>query len=81
MLTHRPSVGSWIAPEAGWLKYNVDAAVTRGVREAGIGDILRDHSGKTLLRFSKAIGISEPTRAELTAILLKLVRFFLLLCG
>ncbi|KAK8562613.1 hypothetical protein V6N12_010687 [Hibiscus sabdariffa] len=64
----RPISGSWSAPDAGCLKFNVDAAVKWSFGEAGISGILRDHCGKALIRFSKSIGMSDPIGAELVAI-------------
>ncbi|KAE8718692.1 hypothetical protein F3Y22_tig00109997pilonHSYRG00011 [Hibiscus syriacus] len=55
----------------GKLKYNVDAAaaVHGSVGEAGIGGILRDHMGETLIQFYRNIEISDFLSAELIAIL------------
>ncbi|KAK8562630.1 hypothetical protein V6N12_010704 [Hibiscus sabdariffa] len=63
-----PISGSWSAPDAACLKFNVDAGVKGSSGEAGIGGILCDHCGKALIRFSKSIGMSDPTGAELVAI-------------
>ncbi|KAK9038155.1 hypothetical protein V6N11_023042 [Hibiscus sabdariffa] len=65
----RPSPGFWRAPKAGCAKFNVDAAVKGGVGVAGIGGVLRDHTGNVLSSFSKSIGVSDPTSAELQGIL------------
>ncbi|KAE8660979.1 hypothetical protein F3Y22_tig00116944pilonHSYRG00230 [Hibiscus syriacus] len=65
----RPIVGSWIAPLQGKLKFNVDAAVKGCYGDAGIGGVLRDCTESCLIRFSNSIGLSDPTGAELTAIL------------
>ncbi|KAK9008386.1 hypothetical protein V6N11_075284 [Hibiscus sabdariffa] len=67
-INHRPLAGTWIAPEAGCLKFNVDAVVRGSFGEAGIGGVLRDQCGKILMQFSKSIGRSDPTGAELAAI-------------
>ncbi|KAL4368587.1 hypothetical protein GQ457_05G009960 [Hibiscus cannabinus] len=60
---------SWETPIEGAVKFNVDAAVNGVVGSAGIGGVLKDHTGKTLLCFSKYIGFSDPTSAELQGIL------------
>ncbi|KAL4367022.1 hypothetical protein GQ457_05G027720 [Hibiscus cannabinus] len=65
----RSSVGSWALPVEGMVKFNVDAAVNGVVMLAGIRGILRDHTGKILMSFSKYIGFSDPTSAELIGIL------------
>ncbi|KAL4346365.1 hypothetical protein GQ457_17G012800 [Hibiscus cannabinus] len=65
----RPLLGSWVAPKVGCFKFNVDGAVKGSFGEAGVGGILRDHNGTVLIRFSESIGFSDPTGAELVAIL------------
>ncbi|GMJ07534.1 hypothetical protein HRI_004422600 [Hibiscus trionum] len=60
---------TWIAPAEGFLKFNVDAAIFGIDRFAGIGGILRDHKGAQLLFFSRFIGKSDPTQAELLSVL------------
>ncbi|KAL4333211.1 hypothetical protein GQ457_07G031190 [Hibiscus cannabinus] len=65
----RPPPGSWVAPLPGELKFNVDASTRESFGEAGIGGVLRDNRGSILVKFSKFIGLSEPTGAELEAIL------------
>ncbi|KAL4367728.1 hypothetical protein GQ457_05G018910 [Hibiscus cannabinus] len=57
------------APAEGILKFNVDVVVCGSVGDVGIGGIPRDHTGKHLIRFSMFIGTSDPTNAELLAIL------------
>ncbi|XVF43014.1 hypothetical protein PTKIN_Ptkin02bG0006400 [Pterospermum kingtungense] len=42
---------------------------------AGIGGVLRDHIGKELIRFSKAIGVKDSNMAELLAIREALIVF------
>ncbi|KAL4303249.1 hypothetical protein GQ457_10G012420 [Hibiscus cannabinus] len=64
----RPPSGEWVAPLIGWCKFNVDAAVWGAFGVAGIGGILRDDEGKPLIIFSKDIGVSNVTVAELKAI-------------
>ncbi|KAK8488147.1 hypothetical protein V6N11_029684 [Hibiscus sabdariffa] len=53
----------------GFVKFNVDVTVIGAVGPKAIGGILRDHTGVTLHRFSKYIGFSDPTSAELQGIL------------
>ncbi|GMI64458.1 hypothetical protein HRI_000115100 [Hibiscus trionum] len=55
-------------PPPGALKFNVDASSQGSAGLAGIGGILRDDKGTVLGKFSKCIGRSDPTRAELMAI-------------
>ncbi|KAK9041513.1 hypothetical protein V6N11_016611 [Hibiscus sabdariffa] len=59
----------WELPVEGAVKFNVDAAVNGVVGPTGIGGVLKDHTGKILLCFSKYIGFSDPTSAELQGIL------------
>ncbi|KAL4379424.1 hypothetical protein GQ457_02G015730 [Hibiscus cannabinus] len=59
---------SWVAPPAGFLKFNVDAAVSGSYGDAGIGGILRNHDGLPLIKFAESVGFSNPTGAELKAI-------------
>ncbi|KAL4326365.1 hypothetical protein GQ457_11G023690 [Hibiscus cannabinus] len=63
-----PITDFWIPPVDGCLKFNVDATSLASSIETSIGGVLRDHRGKTLIRFSKSIGSSDPTGAELVAI-------------
>ncbi|KAE8718614.1 Detected protein of confused Function [Hibiscus syriacus] len=64
-----PIVGSWIAPPQGKLKFNVDAAIKDCYGDAGIGGVFRDCTRSCLICFSRSIGLSDPTGAELTTIL------------
>ncbi|KAL4326282.1 hypothetical protein GQ457_11G021500 [Hibiscus cannabinus] len=68
-VAQRSVTGTWIAPEVGFVKFNVDATVKGSIGATGIGAVLRDHNVKVLFRFSKSIGISDPTCAELYGIL------------
>ncbi|KAL4302406.1 hypothetical protein GQ457_10G004110 [Hibiscus cannabinus] len=65
----RPIPGFWKALEDGFVKFNVDATVKGGDGFAGIGGVLRDHTGKVVTRFSKLIGVSDSTSAKLQEIL------------
>ncbi|KAE8658713.1 Protein MOR1 [Hibiscus syriacus] len=51
-----------------FLKMNVDGAVRQNDLGAGIGGLLRDWNGCTLLTFSESIGQAIPPLAELKAI-------------
>ncbi|GMI85885.1 hypothetical protein like AT4G29090 [Hibiscus trionum] len=61
-------IQSWCSPPLGYLKMNVDGASLRNGNGGGIGGILRDPEGKTLLTFSEPTGPGPPIRAELLAI-------------
>ncbi|GMJ08946.1 hypothetical protein HRI_004563800 [Hibiscus trionum] len=70
---HHPSpasskLHSWSPPPLGFLKMTVDGASLRNGNGGGIGGILRDSEGKTLLTFSEPTGPGPPIRAELLAI-------------
>ncbi|KAL4376105.1 hypothetical protein GQ457_02G020460 [Hibiscus cannabinus] len=67
-LQSRKKRGSWVAPPAGYFKFNVDASVSGSYGATGIGGILRNHVGLPLFKFVESIGFSDPTRAELKAI-------------
>jgi ribonuclease HI len=61
---------SWIPPEPGALKANVDAGWNAHSRDAGIGVVVRDHQGKVILsewKFSPNCGSAEE--AEVLACL------------
>ncbi|KAK8997743.1 hypothetical protein V6N11_012283 [Hibiscus sabdariffa] len=61
-------VCKWVKPPVKSVKFNVDGAVERGFGRAGIGGILRDSNGKTLILFSKSVGSLDATTAELLAL-------------
>ncbi|GMI79787.1 hypothetical protein HRI_001648000 [Hibiscus trionum] len=65
---NRQLVPSWTAPPAGALKFIVDASTRGSFGESGIGGIIRNHTGQTIAIFSKAIGLSDPTGAEISAL-------------
>jgi hypothetical protein len=72
-LGEEPEAGiapSWTAPAVGAVKGNVDAGWDSTTRRAGIGIIIRDHLGSTLLaewRFIPSCGSAEE--AEILACL------------
>lgn len=45
---HNLSGRVWHVPPRGWVKVNVDAAVTPGLQSIGIGSVLRDEDGRFL---------------------------------
>ncbi|KAE8735747.1 THO complex subunit 1 [Hibiscus syriacus] len=60
-------VSKWIPPPVDFLKLNVDGAVRLDGSGGGIGGILRDWNGCTLLTFSENVGVGTPPLAELKA--------------
>ncbi|KAL0405586.1 UNVERIFIED_CONTAM: putative mitochondrial protein [Sesamum latifolium] len=59
---------SWLAPVAGTLKINFDAAILKAAKGAGIGVVLRDNNGECIQWISKFLkNISDPTHAEALA--------------
>ncbi|KAK9029015.1 hypothetical protein V6N11_026144 [Hibiscus sabdariffa] len=58
----------WECPSVGELKFNVDGVVAGAFGRAGIGGLLRNSNGKTLLMFSKSIGVIDVTSAEILAL-------------
>ncbi|KAL4291717.1 hypothetical protein GQ457_14G020070 [Hibiscus cannabinus] len=62
------TVSSWIPPPSYALKFNTDGAVSGSFEDAGIGGCLRNDKSKCLILFSKSIGISNATSAEIIAI-------------
>lgn len=55
-------------PPSGTLKFNVDGASRGKSGPAGIGGVLRDHSGSTRVVFSESVGIMESNEAALLSI-------------
>ncbi|XP_039045147.1 uncharacterized protein LOC120184840 [Hibiscus syriacus] len=55
------------SPE-GFLKLNVDGAVSKDWRKGGIGGLIRNSQGQTLSSFSESIGFGPPVLVELKAI-------------
>ncbi|XVE66909.1 hypothetical protein DITRI_Ditri08aG0118000 [Diplodiscus trichospermus] len=51
-------------PPEGFLKFNVDGASAGNPGMGGIGGVLRDHSSKINLVFSKHIGVTDSSVAE-----------------
>ncbi|XP_057432927.1 uncharacterized protein LOC130725742 [Lotus japonicus] len=58
---------SWLLPQVGWVKYNVDGSVWAS-GEAACGGVLRDSSGRWLQGFCRRLGTSNALLAELWAI-------------
>ncbi|XVE80966.1 hypothetical protein DITRI_Ditri15bG0024200 [Diplodiscus trichospermus] len=59
---------SWVSPNVGELKFNVDGSALGKPGPTGIGGILRDHLGIKKMAFSKPTGIADSNIAELMAI-------------
>jgi hypothetical protein len=58
----------WIAPAIGTLKANVDACWDAATKRVGIGIIIRDHKGLTVLSKSESLAwCSSAKEAEATA--------------
>ncbi|OMO53991.1 reverse transcriptase [Corchorus capsularis] len=58
----------WSKPLKGCLKFNVDGSAYGKPGPAGIGGILRDEAGNSLVVFSKSIGVADSNYAEFVAI-------------
>ena len=58
----------WSPPPVGTLKFNVDRAAKGKPGPIGIGGVLRNHDGLTLLSFSSYIAVIESNEAEILAI-------------
>ncbi|KAK3231468.1 hypothetical protein Dsin_003349 [Dipteronia sinensis] len=63
-----PKVEKWMHPPPEVLKFNVDGAARGSMGKAGIGGVLRDHTGRVLCTFSKFIGNTDAITAEMQAI-------------
>lgn len=59
----------WTPPGMGWVKVNVDGAVSTTSRVAGCGGICRDHTGNWLAGFACAIGQCTVLEAEQLAMI------------
>lgn len=68
---------NWEVPSPGWVKLNVDAAVTNFGATAAVGGVLRNEDGNFILGFAMDVGDATITIAELKAILtgLQLLRW------
>ena len=61
---------TWISPQPGFFKLNVDAAFFSTTRGASLGMLVRDHSGFTHICAATKVGnIDSPLQAKLKAIL------------
>ncbi|KAE8669530.1 hypothetical protein F3Y22_tig00112231pilonHSYRG00215 [Hibiscus syriacus] len=58
----------WYPPPLDFYKFNVDGAVRSDGLQGGIGGLLRDSNGSTVIYFSKPVGSGPPLFAELKAI-------------
>ncbi|KAK8684120.1 hypothetical protein V6N13_040154 [Hibiscus sabdariffa] len=61
--------GCWKRPRSGWLKVNVDVAVSTADSSTGLGTVVRDDRGEWVIGTSRFIGRCSILRAELWAIL------------
>ncbi|KAK8657437.1 hypothetical protein V6N13_035677 [Hibiscus sabdariffa] len=64
----------WSPPPLGFLKYNIDGACSLEGR-CGVGGVLRDENGSTLMEFSLSIGYGSALLAEILAIKFAVERF------
>ncbi|GMJ01970.1 hypothetical protein like AT4G29090 [Hibiscus trionum] len=62
------SILEWTKPLVDSLKFNVDGAVVGGFGNVGIRGILRDWNNVSIAMFSKCIGTTDATTAELLAL-------------
>jgi hypothetical protein len=58
----------WVPPMGDELSFNVDGSARGNPRDAGIGGVLRDSSGKVLCLFSLYVGVVDSNSAEVLAI-------------
>ncbi|KAE8728311.1 polyubiquitin family protein [Hibiscus syriacus] len=61
-------IKAWTRPPKGYIKLNVDAAVTADWRKSGVGGILRVENGSVVGSFQEASGPGPPILIELMAI-------------
>ncbi|KAK8995707.1 hypothetical protein V6N11_075967 [Hibiscus sabdariffa] len=64
----------WSPPPSGFLKFNVDEACSHEGK-CGVGGVLRDENGSTLMEFSLSIGYGSALMAEIVAIKFAVERF------
>ncbi|KAK4253488.1 hypothetical protein QN277_010152 [Acacia crassicarpa] len=70
LLQPEPSeVVGWVCPDPGWVKTNVDGAVTRYASRAGCGGVIRDPMGQWVGGFTHFLGTCTAFEAEQWAIL------------
>lgn len=60
---------SWVKPNTGWTKLNVDGSVSHGIGSAGCGGVLRDSKGDWITGFTHNIGVCSIGEAEAWGIL------------
>ncbi|KAL4318600.1 hypothetical protein GQ457_18G013930 [Hibiscus cannabinus] len=58
----------WDPLPVGWVKLNVDAAVSTANNTAGVGGVIRDANGAWLFRFARFVGRCDVLLAELWAV-------------
>ncbi|XP_039040629.1 uncharacterized protein LOC120178942 [Hibiscus syriacus] len=64
----KSSITPWLPPPTGFIKLNVDAAISCDWEKSGLGGLMRDHSGAILGSFQEPNGFGPPTLKELKAI-------------
>ncbi|KAE8671815.1 kinase-related family protein [Hibiscus syriacus] len=64
----KSSITPWLPPPTGFIKLNVDAAISCDWEKSGLGGLMRDHSGAILGSFQEPDGSGPPTLKELKAI-------------
>ncbi|KAE8692137.1 Nuclear transport factor 2 family protein with RNA binding domain [Hibiscus syriacus] len=66
---------SWSPPPKGFIKLNVDAAVSGDWRKSGVGGLLRVEAGSVMGSFQEVAGLGSPLLIELKAIKKGLIFF------
>ncbi|KAK8596753.1 hypothetical protein V6N12_065233 [Hibiscus sabdariffa] len=65
----------WKPPHVGFLKLNVDGAVSKNGLGCGVGGLLRNNYGECLMSFSEQVGQGPPILAKLQAMKIGLLAF------
>ncbi|KAL4291852.1 hypothetical protein GQ457_14G027040 [Hibiscus cannabinus] len=64
-----------VVPAVGWLKFNVDGDARGDGLLGGIGGILKNEFGVSLLSFSSRVGVGPPVLPEVLAIFNLFLKF------
>lgn len=64
----QPIPSTWVPPDLGFIKINIDGSFSAEVDRNGISGIFRDHTGNTLLQFNKEILSDSAISAKISAI-------------
>lgn len=67
-VTRETRGAAWQPPPVGWWKINVDGSALGKPGPAGIGAVIRDSTGETILVISRYIGEADYSYAELMAV-------------